>query len=292
MRAIAMTKPGDVEVLQTISLMRPIPKPKQILLQNLAIAIEPYDCHVRSGKVKVNNPLPLILGSSLAGRICAVGEKVTDLKVGQRVAASPHFRSYAEYTAVGRSQIAIIPDNVTDIQAAAIALSGQTAWQLAEEVLKSSLSTGALLINGASGNVGQILIQLLTDHFSKIYVTTGSTSTTKLKQQFPQVEIIDSTFQLSSIAAIIDLVGNQPVLTYLKYLTSEGKLWSTVKQYSDRRCNLFSMKSNGQSLEKLLAAVAQNRIKVQIAQVAPFNLKNLQTFQTLQHQFGKLVLKF
>ncbi|KRM89527.1 NADP-dependent oxidoreductase [Liquorilactobacillus vini] len=292
MRAIAMTKPGDIEVLQTISLARPIPKAKQVLLQNLAIAIEPYDCHVRSGKIKVNNPLPLVLGSSLAGRIHAVGEKVTDLKVGQRVAASPHFRSYAEYTAVGRSQIALIPDNVTDIQAAAVALSGQTAWQLAEEILGSSLSVGALLINGASGNVGQILIQLLADHFSKIYVTTGSTSAAKLKRQFPQVEIVNSTTRLSPIVAIIDLVGNQAVSNYLKYLTSNGLLWSTVKQYSDRRCNLFSMKSNGQSLEKLLTAVAQSQVKVQIARVAPFNLKNLRHFQILQHQFGKLVLKF
>jgi NADPH:quinone reductase-like Zn-dependent oxidoreductase len=295
MKAVVMTKTGDFDVLKETILDRPVPKSKQVLVQNFAAAIEPFDCKIRSGVIPLDQPLPLILGSSVAGKIIEVGSEVTEFKVGQRVAASPHFRSYAEYTAIGQAQVALIPANVSYVQAAAAALSGQTAWQLAQEVKKASLPQGALLINGASGNVGQVLTQVLLHDFAEVYVTVGQTAAVKMQQLFPTIKIINLTDFDQSLTAIVDLVGNNELEKQLtKSLLLKGRLWSAVRNFSDsqRRVSLFRMKSRGASLAELLNAIATKKIKLQIAQVQPFSLINVQRLQATRHQFGKSVLQF
>lgn len=295
MKAVVMTKTGDPDVLKEMTLDRPVPKAKQVLVQNFAAAIEPFDCKIRSGTIPLDQPLPLILGSSVAGKIIQVGSEVTGFKIGQRVVASPHFRSYAEYTAIGQSQLAVIPDNVSYVQAAAAALSGQTAWQLAQEVKKVSLPQGALLINGASGNVGQVLTQVLLPDFTEVYVTVGQTAAAKMQQLFPTVKVTNLADFDQPLVAIVDLVGNDELEKPLtKNLLPTGHLWSAVRNFSDpdQRTSFFRMKSRGTSLEELLKAVAAGKIKLQIAQVKPFSLANVQQLQTARHQFGKSVLQF
>ena len=295
MKAVVMTKTGDPNVLKEMTLDRPVPKAKQVLVQNFAAAIEPFDCKIRSGAIPLDQPLPLILGSSVAGKIIQVGSEVTKFKIGQRVAASPHFRSYAEYTAIGQSQLAVIPDNVGYVQAAAAALSGQTAWQLVQEVKNTPLPQGALLVNGASGNVGQVLTQVLLHDFTEVYVTVGQTAAVKMQQLFPTIKIINLADLDQPLAAIVDLVGNDELeKTLTKNLLPQGHLWSAVRNFPDpdQRTSLFGMKSRGTSLEELLTAIAAGKVTLQIAQVQPFSLTSVQQLQTVRHQFGKSVLQF
>lgn len=138
MFAIQIRDYGAVDVFEEVETPRPKIKPKQVLVKQHAVAIDPYDVKFRQGLMggKDQQP-PIVTGSSVAGgEVVAVGDKVQAFKVGDRVAASPHLRSYAEYVAVGQSQLAQIPATVSYELAAAAALGVQTAYQLTEKVLE------------------------------------------------------------------------------------------------------------------------------------------------------------
>ncbi|MFT8466510.1 MAG: alcohol dehydrogenase catalytic domain-containing protein [Liquorilactobacillus satsumensis] len=96
MFAIQIRDYGAVDVFEEVETPRPKIKPKQVLVKQHAVAIDPYDVKFRQGLMGKDQQPPIVTGSSVAGEVVAVGDKVQAFKVGDRVAASPHLRSYAE----------------------------------------------------------------------------------------------------------------------------------------------------------------------------------------------------
>src|ERR1700737_4003788 len=118
MRAVRVSGPGGPEVLQVVEVDRPEPGKGEALVRLEAIGVNFVDCYHRRGLYKL--PLPLTLGSEGAGRVEAVGEGVTGVRRGDRVAWAMVPGSYAEYAVVPADRLVPLPDNIDAKTAAAV----------------------------------------------------------------------------------------------------------------------------------------------------------------------------
>jgi len=137
MKAIAIEKYGDVDVLQEVKL--PIPKltdPFDMLIQVHAVATNPADPKVRCGLGDTNAPLPFkpwILGWDASGVVVEVGSNATNFKVGDEVYYSGHMYRQgcnAQYQLMDSRLVSRKPRSLSFEQAAAIPLTGLTMWEL------------------------------------------------------------------------------------------------------------------------------------------------------------------
>ncbi|WP_270313835.1 NADP-dependent oxidoreductase [Leuconostoc citreum] len=299
MYAVEMINYGDLDVLMdTQTAQRPEIKSKQVLVQQHATAIDPYDVKFRQGLMGTDKPTPLIPGSSVSGQVIAVGDEVENFSIGDRVAASTHLKSYAQYVAVSQSLLAKIPDNVSYETAAATVLGAQTGYQMVTVDL--DIQPGeSVLIHGGAGSVGSAAIQAARLRgVQTIYTTASSTATAYLQAIDSQVQVIDyRTTALTQalpegVDVILDTIGGDTLQQSLNVLKPQGRLVSLVEDATDQRVQHSYLQSNGQRLETLLGLVSVGEISIKIAQVAPFDAENMKQFQTLKHVLGKLVLTF
>ena len=295
MYAVEMINYGDLDVLtDTQTAQRPEIKSKQVLVQQHATAIDPYDVKFRQGLMGTDKPTPLIPGSSVSGQVIAVGDEVENFSIGDRVAASTHLKSYAQYVAVSQSLLAKIPDNVSYETAAATVLGAQTGYQMVTVDL--DIQPGeSVLIHGGAGSVGSAAIQAARLRGAQtIYTTASSTATAYLQAIDSQVQVIDyRTTALTQalpegVDVILDTIGGDTLQQSLNVLKPQGRLVSLVEDATDQRV----LQSNGQRLEILLGLVSVGKMSIRIAKVAPFDAENMKQFQTLKHVLGKLVLTF
>lgn len=299
MYAVEMINYGNLDVLtDTQTAQRPEIKSKQVLVQQHATAIDPYDVKFRQGLMGTDKPTPLIPGSSVSGQVIAVGDKVENFSIGDRVAASTHLRSYAQYVAVSQSLLAKIPDNVSYETAAATVLGAQTGYQMVTVDL--DIQPGeSVLIHGGAGSVGSAAIQAARLRGAQtIYTTASSTATAYLQAIDSQVQVIDyRTTALTQalpegVDVILDTIGGDTLQQSLNVLKPQGRLVSLVEDATDQRVQHSYLQSNGQRLETLLGLVSVGKMSIRIAKVAPFDAENMKQFQTLKHVLGKLVLTF
>lgn len=299
MYAVEMINYGDLDVLtDTQTAQRPEIKSKQVLVQQHATAIDPYDVKFRQGLMGTDKPTPLIPGSSVSGQVIAVGDKVENFSIGDRVAASTHLRSYAQYVAVSQSLLAKIPDNVSYETAAATVLGAQTGYQMVTVDL--DIQPGeSVLIHGGAGSVGSAAIQAARLRGAQtIYTTASNTATAYLQAIDSQVQVIDyRTTALTQalpegVDVILDTIGGDTLQQSLNVLKPQGRLVSLVEDATDQRVQHSYLQSNGQRLETLLGLVSVGKMSIRIAKVAPFDAENMKQFQTLKHVLGKLVLTF
>lgn len=172
MRAIQAVTAGGPEVLTLHEVPDPSPGPGEVLVDVAAAGVNFIDTYRRSGVYPM--PFPHIVGSEGAGRVAALGEGVTTLAVGDRVAWSDAAGSYAERVCVSAERALPVPDGVSDTQAAALPLQGLTAHYLATSTFPLQPGQWALVHAGAGG-VGLLLIQLAVARGAHV-VTTVSTA--------------------------------------------------------------------------------------------------------------------
>src|SRR5512138_3698967 len=125
MRAIQVSKTGGPEVLTLVDIPIPTPKPNEALVEIKASGVNFIDVYFREGRYPA--PLPFISGQEAAGVIKDIGADVTGFEVGDRVAYTSSFGSYAEYAAVPAARLVKIPKALNFEQAAAAMLQGMTA---------------------------------------------------------------------------------------------------------------------------------------------------------------------
>ena len=124
-----------------------------------AIGVNFVDTYFRSGLYP--RELPFVLGAEVGGTVAAVGDGVTALRVGDRVATADAIGAYAEYCIAVADVVALVPDGVTADVAAAAILKGMTAHLLIKSVYPVRGGDTVLLHAGAGG-VGLILTQWAT----------------------------------------------------------------------------------------------------------------------------------
>lgn len=167
MKAIRFHEFGASEVLRYEDIDRPVPAPGQVLVQVVATSFNPVDDHIRAGHLAQMLPivLPYVPGIDLAGIVVELGADVTDLAIGDRVVAMLPLDSAggaAEFALVPAESLAAAPRTIELTDAAALPLTGLAAWQLAFEL--AELKPGqTVLVNGAAGAVGSLVVQLAVD---------------------------------------------------------------------------------------------------------------------------------
>src|ERR1035438_2604481 len=128
MKSIQVNVPGGPENLQLVDIPTPRPGPGQALVRIAASGVNFIDIYFRTGLYKAD--LPIAIGSEAAGTVEAVGDGVTEVAPGDRVAYAMARGSYAEYAVVPAAQLVKIPAYVDFHTAAAAMLQGMTAHYL------------------------------------------------------------------------------------------------------------------------------------------------------------------
>jgi len=179
MKAIAIQAYGGPEQLRLMDLPTPAPGDNEVLIEIVATSVNPVDWKICAGGLKERfpNQFPIIPGWDAAGTVKAVGKNVTTWKGGERVFAycrKPviQWGTYCEYVAVDAAVVAPMPHNVSFEQAAAIPLTGLTAWQsLFDCALLTTDQT--VLIHAAAGGVGGMGVQLARHIGATVYATAS-----------------------------------------------------------------------------------------------------------------------
>ena len=174
-RAMMITRPGGPEVLQPVDLPVTEPGPGELRVRVRACGVGATDLTMLTGTYAFAPKLPLVGGYEIAGIVDAVGAGVSGFDVGQRVAALTVHGGFAERLVRGAEHFVPIPDEVADVQAAAVILNYVSAWQMIHRVANVQAGQTAL-VTGAGGGVGTAILQLLQLAGVKSY---GSASASK-----------------------------------------------------------------------------------------------------------------
>lgn len=156
-KVIRMNRVGGPEVMELVDVELGAPGPGEAQVRQHAIGINFIDVYFRTGLYPL--PLPGGLGMEGAGVVEAIGEGVTEVKVGDRVAyAGRPIGAYAEARNMPASQLLVLPDNVDFDTAAAMMLQGLTVQYLFHRTVP--LKAGdTILFHAAAGGVGLIACQ-------------------------------------------------------------------------------------------------------------------------------------
>jgi len=162
---------GGPEKLRWEEVQVGAPGEGQVLVRNTAIGLNFVDTYQRSGLYPMQ--LPFTPGSEGAGVVEAVGPKVKEFKVGDRVAYASPIGAYAEVLLRPAERLVKIPAGIDDRTAAAIMLKGMTAQYLLRRTYRVKKGE-TILVHAAAGGVGQILCQWAKHLGATVIGTVGS----------------------------------------------------------------------------------------------------------------------
>jgi NADPH:quinone reductase-like Zn-dependent oxidoreductase len=278
---------------ELIELPTPEPGPGELLVRLQAAGLNPFDWKVADGALKdvVPHSFPLVLGSDGAGLVVKVGPGVTRFREGDRVYGQfmrlpQGHGSYSEFTLAEQDgKLALIPDELDYPLAAALPTAGVTAYQAVEA---AELRDGqTLLINGASGGVGQSAIQFAARLGARV-LATGTAEVADYLRELGAHTVIDFTEaptheQVAAaypegIDAVLDLVtltgGDNSALTGL---VREGGIVISTNHAADadslaergvQGVNLTN-DPTPETLAELARLAASGDLKVRIEQTVP-----------------------
>lgn len=220
------------------TVLRDIPVPEisdtEVLIRVKAAAVNPVDLLILMGSVRLiqNYPMPLTLGNECAGIVEQVGCKVRNFQKGDKVYARlPLDKSgaFAEYVAVDERALARMPAGYDFATAAAIPLTGLTAWQALTEELEAKPGQ-TILIPGGSGSFGQMAVPIAKALGLQVLVTGNA----RAKDQFVAMGVeryLDYKQenyweQLSGLDGVIDTLGSAEFDHELSVLKQGGRMVS------------------------------------------------------------------
>jgi NADPH:quinone reductase-like Zn-dependent oxidoreductase len=212
MKAVYIEKFGGPEVIKYGDLPDPVPAPGEVVVDVHAASVNGADWKVRVGQYK-QQKFPLALGRDFSGVVSAVGDGVHDLRVGDAVFGVLDMGTEganAEKVAIKAAIVAKKPTALSDVNAAALALTGLTALSSVEDTLK--LKPGeTILIQGGAGGVAGFAIQL-AKHIGARVITTTSAANRDYVRSLGADEIIDYNTQdfakvVSGCDAVFETVG-------------------------------------------------------------------------------------
>jgi NADPH:quinone reductase len=183
MKAAYILQTGGPNVIQYGNLPMPEVQQHEVLVRIAYTSINPIDTYARAGAIPLPRPYPYIPGCDFAGTIESVGAEVTNWQVGQRVWGTNQGLvgrqgCSAEYAAIHQDWLNLLPDSVSEKDAAAIALVGITA-HLGLFKFGNLVEGETVFVSGGTGGVGSAVIQLAKASGCRVITTAG----TSMKQQ-------------------------------------------------------------------------------------------------------------
>ncbi len=307
MKAVRIHQFGGVELLRYEDAPRPVPNAGEVLIHVHAAGVNPVDWKIREGRLqsRITHHLPLTLGWDVAGVIEQLGPGVTQFKAGDAVYARPDLArdgAYAEYIAARASEIALKPQTLDFIHAAAVPLSALTAWQSLFDA--GNLQPGQkILIHAGAGGVGHYAVQFARWKGAHV-ITTASARNANFVRSLGADEVIDYTATRFEDAGrdadmVFDTVGGEIQTRSWKVLKKGGILVSiltlTVPEEAEQRgwrSAYVFVQPNAAQLAQIAELIDTGKVKPVVENVFPLHeAAKAHTLIQGAHTRGKIVLR-
>ena len=158
-KSVFVTRRGGPEVLEIIENDLRAPTHGEVRIRVLATPVCQDDIATRIGNRPFLPKTPFVPGYSILGVVETIGEGVTNVAVGDRVAALTNFGGYAEYINLGEEELVHVPATLDPTEAAVLILNYLVAYQVLHRVAQVKPEDKVLIV-GASGGVGTAFLQL------------------------------------------------------------------------------------------------------------------------------------
>ncbi len=306
MKAAQIKKFGGGEVVEiNKNAPKPAASPGQLLVEVYAAGVNPIDWKIREGYIPLK--FPATLGGDFSGVIEEVGEGISNYKKGDEVYGYASILgggsgSFAEFVSANVKVVALKPKNITHAEAAALPLTGCSAWQALVDHM--GLSRGEkILIHGGAGGIGSIAIQL-AKHLGAYVATTVSARDLRYARELGADEAIDYKNQsfedlIHNCDAVYDTAGGETYNKSFKVLRKSGMIVSMLEQPRPELMERYGVNAIGQMtqvtserLSKVGELVDKRVIKVHVDKT--FSLEQAGealAYQQSGHPRGKVVLK-
>ena len=234
MRSVDHGNGGGPEVLKVATREVPELGAGEVLIEVIAAGVNRPDCIQRSGRYPPPADASPHLGLEVAGRIVALGQGVTEWKIGEAVCALANGGGYAEYAAAPAGQVLPVPAGLTMLQAAALPETYFTVW--ANLVERGRLAAGdTVLIHGGSSGIGITAIQIAKAWGATVICTVGNAQKAAAclalgadaAIDYRQQDFVAQTLKITGsrgVNLILDMVGGTYVEKNLKLLAVDGRL--------------------------------------------------------------------
>jgi NADPH:quinone reductase-like Zn-dependent oxidoreductase len=340
MKAAIFRELGGPEKLEIADVVQPSPQPGEVLVRVRAAAMNHLDLWVRRGLPGLELSFPHIGGADIAGEVAALGAGVESVKEGARVVVNPglwdgtcewclkgqqslcvNFRilgehingGFAEYVTVPAANLAMMPDDFSFEQAAAVPLVFLTAWRAL--MSQARLRAGeSILILGASGGAASAGIQIAKLAGAYVYAVTSSEEKAERARALGADQVIDRTkdefskqvLQLTNrrgVDVVLENTGEKTWEGSLRALTRGGRL-VTYGSTSGRSGNTIiplvfwkqiqimgSTMGTPDEFATVMRLVWEGKLRPVVDRVLPLD-KIREAHEALEagEQFGKIVL--
>jgi NADPH:quinone reductase len=224
---------GGPEVLRFEQVEVGAPGRGQVRLRQTAVGLNFIDVYFRTGLYPAAS-LPFTPGQEGAGVVEAVGDGVTEVKVGDRVAYAGAIGAYAESRLIQADRLVRLPDGISDRQAAAMMLKGMTAEYLVRRTFPVSAGQ-TILFHAAAGGVGLIACQWAKHLGARVLGTVGSEAKAELARahgcdvpiRYDREDVVARVRELTGgkgVSVVYDSVGKDTFEKSLDCLAPRGML--------------------------------------------------------------------
>lgn len=286
MKAAIINQFGKPGVFEIKNAEKPKVKPDQVLIKVKVVSINPIDWKQRKGNHKyiLGSPFPIILGYDVSGEVVEVGNEISKFKKGDIVFGvldNKYGGALAEFAIGHEKCFSIKPKEISYEEAAAVPMVSLTSLQAFRDVV--NLQAGqTVLINGASGGVGHVTIQIAQIMGAKV-IAVASSKSKEFIEQFKPDSFIDYTetdvLKLDKkIDVFFDVVGNYTfpktkhllnsdgMYLNLNYLNSLTKLPVNKfhQLFTKKKAKTFLMKQNSSDLNIIANWISEGKLKISI----------------------------
>lgn len=225
---------GSPDVLVPAQCAVPHPAAGEVLVRVAYAGVNRPDCLQRSGRYPPPVGASPIVGLEVSGEVVALGEGVTQWKLGDKLCALTNGGAYAEYVTVPQGQALPIPKGYSMLQAAALPENFFTVWTNVFQ--RGKLQKGeTFLVHGGSSGIGLTAIQLAHAFGAKVFCTVGNDAKAQAcrdvgadvainyrSQDF--VDVVMEHTQKQGVNMVLDMVGGSYIQRNLQVLSPDGRL--------------------------------------------------------------------
>ncbi|WP_299848023.1 NAD(P)H-quinone oxidoreductase [uncultured Roseovarius sp.] len=231
MNAVEISKPGGPEVLHLTQ--RPVPSPRvgEVVIRLAYAGVNRPDALQRAGLYAPPPTASDLPGLEGAGEITAIGEGVSDWKVGDQVCALLPGGGYADYVATPAAHCLPVPAGMPLDQAACLPETFFTVWS--NVFMRGGLQAGErFLVHGGSSGIGTTAIQLAHTFGARVFTTAGSDEKCAVCRDlgaeqainYREADFVEAMRAEGGANLILDMVGGDYLPRNVKSLADDGRM--------------------------------------------------------------------
>jgi NADPH:quinone reductase len=293
MKAMATPSCKSIDDLMLVDLSDPTPAKNEVRVRVRGSSINPIDYNLIKGNTKLlhGKTIPLVVGYDFSGEVDAIGEGVSEFKVGERVfgflaySGSNYQGAFAEKIVANVTTISKAPASISDEEAGSCPTSALTALRCVRMAMAGSTSK-TILVNGASGGVGTYAIQIAHLLGAKVSAVCSESSAEYVKSLGAEIVVDYQKTPISSLkeryGAIFDVASNlsffktrhllEPrgqFITLLPSVTTIGGI--LLSPFLSQKCSMILVKSVAQDMKQIAQWIDERKLKTPVEKTFPLN---------------------